>query len=64
MNDGYYYKSMVAAIVVAVIVSVVLIVLGGLYLKRNITYKAIISGGANRSELAHSNKVIILFFFS
>jgi hypothetical protein len=63
-NDGHFYKSMVAAIVVAVVVSVVLVVLVGFYLKRNITYKAIISGRANRGEMAHSSKVgfqLILF---
>ena len=56
-SDGHYYKSMIAAIVVAVVVSVVLVVLVAFYLKRNITYKAIISGRANRSELPHSSKV-------
>jgi hypothetical protein len=57
---------MVAAIVVAVVVSVVLVVLVGFYLKRNITYKAIISGRANRGEMAHSSKVgfqLILIVF-
>ena len=60
-SDSHYYNSMIAAIVVAVVVSVVLILLVGFYLKRNITYKAIISGGANRSDLAHSNKVTFSF---
>jgi hypothetical protein len=62
-NDGHFYKSMVAAIVVAVVVSVVLVVLVGFYLKRNITYKAIISGRANRGEMAHSSKVGFLLIF-
>ena len=53
----YYYKSMIAAIVVAVVVGVILLVLVALYLKRNITYKAIISGRGNRAEMGRTNKV-------
>ena len=56
-GSDYYFKSMVAAIVVAVVVSLVLLILVAFYLKRNITYKAIISGNGNRAEMGRSNKV-------
>lgn len=63
-HDSFYYKSMVAAIVIAVIVSAILIALVSVFLKRAITYKAIISGTGNRGATSSTTKVGISIYLS
>lgn len=57
IHDSFYYKSMVAAIVIAVIVSAILIALVSIFLRRAITYKAIISGTGSRGISNSTTKV-------